>query len=211
MYLPKDLPPWKSASDYFYLWRDDGTWERLNAALRRKVRKAAGRAAEPTLGIVDSQSVKSTSAGGETGIDGGKRVKGRKRHLLVDILGGLLVVLVTAASVSDEAMILPLATRAAASLPRLRTMIGDSHCRGPMADHAAAATGITIEVRNRQTEGRAFEPIPIRWHLEQAFGWMNHWRELSKEYTRNPCNSEAWIQVGFIGLMTARLTGDVAA
>jgi putative transposase len=204
-YLPHDLPSWKSASDYFYLWRDDGTWDRLVTALRRRVRRAEGRADDPSLGIIDSQSVKSGSHVGASGFDGGKRVKGRKRHMIVDILGLLLAVCVTAASVSDQAMIRPVAARAQAASQRLQILIGDGHYQGPMADRAAAATGLAIEVRRRPEEQRRFTPIPIRWHVEQAFGWINHWRELAKEYTHDPRSTEAWIQVGFIGLMATRL------
>jgi len=205
-YLPHDLPPWKSVSDYFYLWRDDGTWKRLNDILRKRVRKAQGRSRDPSVGIVDTQSVKSAESGGSTGFDAGKRVKGRKRHIIVDVLGLLLVVMVTAASVSDQSMIRPLALEAKQTSSRLKKLIGDEHYRGPMADEAARAAGLTIEVRRPPTNRAGFEPVPMRWHIEQSFGWMNHWRELSKEYTRNPRSSEAWIQVGFIGFMANRLS-----
>src|SRR5690348_435158 len=99
-HLPHDLPHWKTASDYFYQWRDDGTWKRVNDALRRRLRRTMGRHSNASFGVIDTQSVQSTSAGGEVGFDAGKRRKGRKRHLVVDILGLLLAVLVTAASVS---------------------------------------------------------------------------------------------------------------
>jgi putative transposase len=205
-YLPHDLPPWKSVSDYFYLWRDDGTWMRLTAALRGQVRRKEGRAENPSLGIVDSQSVKSVGGCNETGIDAGKRVNGRKRHVVVDILGLLIVVFVTAASASDQSMIRPLAMAAKAASPRLTILIGDTHYQGPMADDAARAAALKIEVRDRTNPHHGFQPIPLRWHVEQSFGWMNHWRELSKEYTHNPRSSEAWIQIGFIGLMSRRLS-----
>lgn len=205
-YLPHDLPHWKSVSDYFYLWRDDGTWTRLNHALRGQVRRQEGRPSQPSLGILDSQSVRSVAGCRETGRDAGKRVKGRKRHMAVDILGLLIAILVTAASASDQSMIHPLAVAAKAASPRLKVLIGDTHYQGPMAARAARATQLTMEARARSDDRRGFVPIPIRWHVEQSFGWMNHWRELSKEYTHNPRSSEAWIQIGFIGLMLRRLT-----
>src|SRR5215211_194097 len=136
-YLPHDLPPGKSASDYFYLWRDDGTWARLNDALRRRVRRAEGRKADPSLGVIDTQSVKGSASSGETGFDAGKKVKGRKRHVVVDILGLLIAVVVTAASVSDQARVRELALRAKEASPRLRVLVGDENHEWPTAARAA--------------------------------------------------------------------------
>jgi putative transposase len=204
-HLPHDLPHWKTASDYFYLWRDDGTWQRLNDVLRRRLRRAMGRHADASFGVIDTQSVPTTSVGGDVGYDAGKRRKGRKRHVVVDIVGLLLAALVTAASVSDQARIPRLTFEAKAASPRLRALLGDNHYRGPMAALATAWSGVAIQSTTKSPTQRGFVPIPQRWHVEQSFGWMNHWRELSKEYTRNPESSVAWIRVGFIGLMTTRL------
>jgi putative transposase len=233
--LPRDFPPWKTVFHYFRAWRLDGTWERMNGALRRRLRERLGREPEPSAGIVDAQSVKTTGVGGEQrGFDGGKKVRGRKRHLLVDTEGLLVEGSVHSAKVPDQDGIRLLLGRARHRLPRLSRLWVDAGYRGRGKEWAQKALGLSVEVVHRtpkptpektariwaeewSKEGwqidwqrllpqRGFEVLPRRWVVECTFSWLSQNRRTSKDYERLCATGEAFIYVAMSSrLMVRRL------
>lgn len=208
-YLPHDFAPWETVYGYFAAWQKGGVFDQLNGLLRRLVREAAGRDAEPSACVLDAQRVKTSAnvpAAGQ-GIDASKKIVGRKRHIGVDTLGLLLAVWVTAASVSDNAGGIHLLSRIAATHPRITKAWADTGYRTKAIDHGATL-GIDMEVTRRDPGQKGFKVIPRRWVVERTFGWLMNHRRLSRDYETHPHRSEAMIRVAMIDFMSRRLTRE---
>src|SRR5580692_7415649 len=205
-YLPSDYPPWGTVYGYFAAWRDDGTLARLHDALRAQVRAAAGRDAEPTAAIIDSQSVRAadTVPRSTRGWDNAKKVNGRKRHIAVDTMGLLLAVVITAASVQDRDAARPLLWNLNRAASRIRLIWADAVYTGKLITWAAAMK-MTLQIVARR-QPHVFEVLPRRWVVERTFAWISKHRRTVRDYESLPASHEAMILWAMIALMTRRLT-----
>lgn len=208
--LPGDLPPWQTVYHYFKLWRDNGTWRRIHDTLRGDLRQQLGRNREPSAAVLDSQAVKTALPGQNAGYEAGKKIKGRKRHLVVDLLGLVLVVVVTAACVQDRdgayLALAPLATR----FRPLRTVFADQAYAGDLLfdwcwTQLRRWRKVFLWIVKKPAAQHGFQLLPKRWVVERTFGWFTWWRRLSKDYERHTATSEALIHVVMIRLMLRRL------
>jgi transposase len=208
-YLPHDFPPHQAVYSYFAQWETDGTTERIHDALRARVRARAGRAEQPTAALVDAQSVKTSSNVPESsqGIDAGKKVKGRKRHIAFDTLGLLLVVLVTAASVQDTVGGRDVVDALATHHPTVVKAWVDSGYKRSVIEQGAKH-GIDVEVVSKEPGQKGFVPQPKRWAAERTFGWLMLHRRLARDYETLPERSRTMIFWAMIDNMSRRLTGE---
>ena len=203
--LPKDYPKWQSVYTYYAKWRNDGTWQRIHDTLRAELRRRAGRHKHPTAGCVDSQSVKTSSVAAVRGFDNGKKVNGRKRHILVHTMGLLLAVVVTAASVSDPAGARLLFARLGGACKKLRKLWVDGTYRGTLVDWVAEHCQFLLQPVLRSDNVKGFVVLPRRWVVERTFAWLTQCRRLSKDYERLSTSSEAMIYLAMTRLMLRRL------
>lgn len=204
--LPKDFPVWYHVWYYYRIWRNNGIWERINTVLRREVRTQADRDPEPSVAIIDSQSVETTEMGGEKGFNPAKLMKGRKRNLMTDTLGLILFVVVCAACIADSDAAEYIFHETNGRFPRLHTVLVDQGYKNWLVEFAKQWFGIIVDIVKRSPEQQAFVVQPQRWKIERTFGWLDWSRILSKEYERTTESSESNIYLASIRLMLRRLT-----
>lgn len=204
--LPLHFPPWKLIYFYFTKWKNDGTIELIHELLRDKTRKKSDRNESPSVGIIDSQSVKTTRIGGlNRGIDGGKKTKGRKRHIVVDTMELLLAVVVHAANEHDSKSAPMVIEELRGRFARLVKIIADGGYRGELIENTRKIYGWIVEVVLRSDTTTKFEVLPKRWIVERTFAWFESYRRLSKDFEYQTETSQAMIQLAMIKLMLNRI------
>ena len=206
--LPTEFGPWSTVHDYYRRWRRQGVWAQINHTLRRQVRQAAGQAPEPSAAILDSQSIKTGDQACASGYDAGKKIEGRKRHVVVDTLGLLLLVMVGPANVQDRDGARPLLQAVLQWCGSLRKIWADGGYAGALVEWFGTLTipsGCVLEIVRRLEGQTGFYILPKRWIVERTLGWLVKSRRLARDYETLPASSEAIIYLVMIRLMLKRL------
>jgi transposase len=205
-FLPRDFPPVSTVRYYFYRWRDSGLLAETNRALVAQARHVAERDAQPTAGVIDSQSVKTSENTSLSGFDAGKRIKGRKRHIITDTCGNLIACTVHSAGIQDRDGAPEVFAKLRREAPNLRHMFADGGYAGPKLRNALASLGRwTLQIVKRSDRAKGFEVLPRRWVVERTFAWLGRCRRLARDWEKTVESAEAWLLIAHIRRLTRLL------
>lgn len=205
-FLPKDFPPFSTVQKYFYRWRDEGILRAINNTLVMAARALEDKQPSPTAGVIDSQSVKTTESGAIRGFDAGKKINGRKRHIVVDTLGLMVALVIHSAGIQDRDGAPAVLKTILKRWPWLRHIFADGGYAGPKLKGKLEKVGkFTLEIIKRSDQAEGFELLPRRWVVERTFAWLGRSRRLAKDFEKTIASAEAWVYIANIRLLTRRI------